>query len=107
MVEWIAGAASSMVNKVLNKGSRTLRRTAIASHPISVNSDFLHLSELALPPGIRAIGSPLPLLIQSMGRDYIVLDEDAWESLGLRRPTGGTRYVRVDNQILRMSQATR
>ena len=39
--------------------------------------------------------------------DYVVLDEHAWESLGLRRPADGTRYVRVDNQVLRMNQATR
>ena len=58
-----------------------------------------------VPPGQAKkwqIGAPLP-----RGIDYIVLDEDTWRSLGLRQPADGTRYVRVDNQVLRMNQATR
>ena len=36
-----------------------------------------------------------------------MLDEEDWRRLGLRRPVDGTRYVLVDNQVLRMNRATR
>jgi hypothetical protein len=58
-----------------------------------------------VPPGqVKKwqVGAPLP-----RGIDYFVLDEDAWRRMGLRRPAEGTRYVRVDNQVLRMNRATR
>jgi hypothetical protein len=58
-----------------------------------------------VPPGQAKkwqIGAPLP-----RGINYTVLNKDEWESLGLRRPADGTRYVMIDNQVVRMNQATR
>lgn len=58
-----------------------------------------------VPPGQAKkwqIGAPLP-----RGINYTVLNKDEWESLGLRRPADGTRYVIIDNQVVRMNQATR
>ena len=58
-----------------------------------------------VPPGQAKgwhVGEPLP-----RGVDYVILGENDWRNMGLRYPGDGNRYVMVDNQVLRMNQATR
>jgi hypothetical protein len=58
-----------------------------------------------VPPGLAkqrgwGVGDELPHDVR-----YIFIDD--WDRYGLRRPDDGTRYVRVDNEVLRVALATR
>jgi hypothetical protein len=83
----------------------SLTASTAAAGPKGCPPGLAKKSVPCVPPGQAKkwqIGEPLP-----RGIDYVVLDEDAWRRLGLRHPGDGRRYVMVDNQVLRMNQATR
>ena len=82
-----------------------LPANAVAAGPKGCPPGLAKKSIPCVPPGqVRhwQVGEPLP-----RGIGYVVLDEDAWRDLGLRHPGDGSRYVVVDNQVLRVNRATR
>jgi hypothetical protein len=93
------------------------RSLVIAALVISVSGTVAVAGPRGCPPGLAKkavpcvppgqakkweVGAPLP-----RGIDYVVLNEEDWRRLGLRRPVEGSRYILVDNQVLRMNRATR
>lgn len=85
---------------VMVAGSFAMPGAGDARPPVHCPPGLAKKAVPCVPPGLAqrggwSIGEPLP-----RGTRYVVID-DYWR-YGLARPSRGTQYVRVDNDVLRI-----